>query len=81
MELAAKEELGDGLHFIDFEQLKIENQAHNEKIEERNEELTKLKNKITTTVQVLSHLKEKLNWLELDNAEMNTEVGDDLYVL
>ena len=33
--LINKEELGDGLHLIDFEQLKIENQAYNEKIEER----------------------------------------------
>ena len=37
MELKAKEELGEGLHMIDFEQLKIENQTYNEKIEERNE--------------------------------------------
>ena len=36
-ELKAKEELGEGLHMIDFEQLKIENQTYNEKIEERNE--------------------------------------------
>jgi len=32
-----QEELADGLHLIDFEQLKIENQTYNEKIEERNE--------------------------------------------
>lgn len=32
-----QEELGEGLHMIDFEQLKIENQTYNEKIEERNE--------------------------------------------
>ena len=32
-----KEELAEGLHLIDFEQLKIENQTYNEKIEERNE--------------------------------------------
>jgi len=37
---------------IDFEQLKIENQSLNEKIEERNEELLKLRKKTTTTVQV-----------------------------
>jgi len=37
---------------IDFEQLKIENQTLNEKIEERNEELSKLKRKKTITVQV-----------------------------
>ena len=47
-----KEELAEGLHLIDFEQLKIENQALQEKIEERNEELLKLKRKITTTAQV-----------------------------
>lgn len=29
--------MADGLHLIDFEQLKIENQTYNEKIEERNE--------------------------------------------
>lgn len=37
---------------IDFEQLKIENQTVNEKIEERNEEILKLRKKNTTTVQV-----------------------------
>ncbi len=47
-----KDELAEGLHFIDFEQLKIENQSLNEKIEERNEELLKLRKKTTTTVQV-----------------------------
>jgi hypothetical protein len=46
-----------GLHLIDFEQLKIENQTLNEKIEERNEELHKLRKKTTTTVQVLTHIK------------------------
>ena len=34
--LKSKEELAEGLHLIDFEQLKIENQTYNEKIEERN---------------------------------------------
>ena len=50
--LKQKEELAEGLHLIDFEQLKIENQSLNEKIEERNEELLKLRKKTTTTVQV-----------------------------
>jgi hypothetical protein len=52
--LRQKEELAEGLHLIDFEQLKIENQSLNEKIEERNEELLKLRKKTTTTVQVLT---------------------------
>ena len=42
--------------------LKIENQTLNEKIEERNEDLHKLRKKTTTTVQVLTHIKEKLQF-------------------
>ena len=37
---------------IDFEQLKIENQTLNKKIEERHEELHKLRKKTVITVQV-----------------------------
>ena len=55
------------LHMIDFEQLKIENQSLNEKIEERNEELLKLRKKTTSTVQVLTHLKEKLQFIQAEN--------------
>ncbi|XP_068762170.1 cilia- and flagella-associated protein 184-like [Montipora capricornis] len=71
MQLKAKEELAEGLHLIDFEQLKIENQTYNEKIEERNEELLKLRKKITTTVQVLTHLKEKLQFVQAENSEQS----------
>ena len=48
--LKKKDQLADGLHLIDFEQLKIENQTLNEKIEERNEELHKLREKIVGNV-------------------------------
>ncbi|XP_053560136.1 coiled-coil domain-containing protein 96 [Bombina bombina] len=65
--LKAKEELAEGLHLIDFEQLKIENQTYNEKIEERNEELLKLRKKITNTVELLTHLKEKLQYVQGEN--------------
>lgn len=61
--LKKKEQLADGLHLIDFEQLKIENQTLNEKIEERNEELHKLRSKITQTVVILSHTREKLQFV------------------
>ncbi|CAH2299759.1 Hypothetical predicted protein [Pelobates cultripes] len=67
--LRSKEELSEGLHLIDFEQLKIENQTYNEKIEERNEELLKLRKKITNTVQVLTHVKEKLQFIQAENQE------------
>ena len=60
------------LHMIDFEQLKIENQSLNEKIEERNEELLKLRKKTTSTVQVLTHLKEKLQFIQAENQVHDT---------
>lgn len=63
----SREQLADGLHMIDFEQLKIENQTLHEKIEERNEELAKLKRKKTVTVQVLTHVREKLRFYEQNN--------------
>ncbi len=78
-ELKAKEELGEGLHMIDFEQLKIENQTYNEKIEERNEELAKLKKKINNTVQILTHVKEKLQFVFVENGKekINLAVFDE----
>ncbi len=78
-ELRAKEELGEGLHMIDFEQLKIENQTYNEKIEERNEELAKLKKKINNTVQILTHVKEKLQFVFVENGrqKLNLAVYDE----
>lgn len=38
-----KEQMGEVLHVVDFEQLKIENQQYLEKIEEKNAELLKFK--------------------------------------
>merc|ERR1712227_1046170 len=72
--LKQKEELAEGLHLIDFEQLKIENQTYNEKIEERNEDLLKLKRKIECTVQVLTHLKEKLEHVTEQNVDLESEL-------
>ena len=59
-----KEEFIHGVHLIDFEQLKIENQTLNEKIEERNEELHKLRKKIVKTVEILTHTREKLDYVK-----------------
>ncbi|KAJ3226242.1 Coiled-coil domain-containing protein 96 [Clydaea vesicula] len=74
--LRQKEELADGLHLIDFEQLKIENQTFNEKIEERNEELLKLRKKITNIVQVLTHVKEKLQFVQAENVELKSNLSE-----
>lgn len=74
--LRQKEELAEGLHLIDFEQLKIENQSLNEKIEERNEELLKLRKKTTTTVQILTHVREKLQFIEKENASLAAQLEE-----
>lgn len=71
-----REQLAEGLMLIDFEQLKIENQSLNEKIEERNEELTKLNRKCQATIQVITHVKEKLQFLEKDNDSLVGQLAD-----
>jgi DNA repair exonuclease SbcCD ATPase subunit len=73
--LRQREQLAEGLHMIDFEQLKIENQTLNEKIEERNEELSKLKRKKTLTVQILTHIREKLGFIEKQNKQLQAKVN------
>lgn len=75
-QLHAKEQLAEGLHLIDFEQLKIENQTLNEKIEERNEELHKLRKKTTSTVQVLTHIKEKLQFVLAENQTLKRDSAE-----
>jgi hypothetical protein len=72
--LRSREQLAEGLHMIDFEQLKIENQTLSEKIEERNEELAKLKRKKTVTVQILTHIREKLRHVSNQNVVARDEL-------
>merc|ERR1712072_79419 len=73
--LRKKDELADNLHVIDFEQLKIENQTLNEKIEERNEELHKLRKKTVITVQVITHMREKLQFIARENGKLKSELA------
>nr|XP_012290413.1 coiled-coil domain-containing protein 96 [Aotus nancymaae] len=74
--MRTQEDLTEGLLLIDFEQLKIENQTFNEKIEERNEELLKLRNKVTNSVQVITHVKEKLHFTDMENACKKTQLAE-----
>ena len=71
--LKKMEDYFEGLHIIDFEQLKIENNTLTEKIEDRNEEIHKLKNKINYTVQILAHLQEKSKFVSSENEIKKTE--------
>ena len=51
-QLHQKEDMGEVLHVVDFDQLKIENQQYLDKIEERNSELLRLKTTTGKAVQV-----------------------------
>ncbi|KAK9821508.1 hypothetical protein WJX74_005091 [Apatococcus lobatus] len=72
--LKRKEEMAEGLHLIDFEQLKIENQSLAEKIEERNEELARLRGKTSQVMQILAHVKEKLHAVIRDNQVLQAKL-------
>ncbi|KAK9865647.1 hypothetical protein WJX84_005459, partial [Apatococcus fuscideae] len=72
--LKRKEEMAEGLHLIDFEQLKIENQSLAEKIEERNEELARLRGKTSQVMQILAHIKEKLHAVTKDNKLLQAQL-------
>ena len=54
---------------IDFEQLKIENQTYYEKIQDRDDNIIKLKRKKTYNIQILTHLREKLFFLITTNSQ------------
>lgn len=49
--------MGEVLHAVDFNQLKIENQQYMEKIEERNTDLLRLKQDASKTMQLLNIIK------------------------
>lgn len=51
-QLSHKEEMGEVLHVVDFDQLKIENQQYMHKIEGKNKALLSLKLSTSRTVQV-----------------------------
>ena len=79
--LKEKEQLAEGLHLIDFEKLKIENQSLNEKLEERNEEIYKLQKKNTLNVQILSHLKQKLFFEENEVSKKIKNLKEKGYII
>lgn len=54
-----KEELGEVLHEVDFKQLKIENKQYMAKIDEKNNEMIKLKKMVGMVTQTLNYRKVK----------------------
>ncbi|RXN17325.1 coiled-coil domain-containing 96 [Labeo rohita] len=75
MELKSKRELADGLLLMDFEQLKTENQTFKDKLKERSEELLRLKRKVACSVQGISHVKEKLHFMQMENKVKHNQLA------
>nr|CAD7429134.1 unnamed protein product [Timema monikensis] len=70
------ETFGDDLFLIDYEQLRMENQNFLEKIEERDEELERLRQKATSSIQVLAHVREKADATTSDIHEKVKRLND-----
>jgi len=66
--------MGEVLHEVDFNQLKIENQQYIEKIDERNQELLRLKMMSGNTLQVLNAYKKKLGTLTMELDRIKTDI-------
>lgn len=81
MQLKQKEEMGEVLHEVDFNQLKIENQQYIEKIDERNQDLLRLKLMAGNTLQVLNSYKKKLHFYTLESERLKTEISSRLELL
>ncbi|KAK7492203.1 hypothetical protein BaRGS_00016500 [Batillaria attramentaria] len=74
LQLKQKEEMGEVLHEVDFNQLKIENQQYLERIDERNQDLLRLKLMAGNTLQVLNTYKKKLNTLTMESERLGSEI-------
>lgn len=73
MQIKQKEEMGEVLHEVDFNQLKIENQQYLEKIDEKNQELLRLKLMAGNTLQVLNQYKKRLYTLTQESDRLSSE--------
>jgi len=75
LQLKQKEEMGEVLHEVDFNQLKIENQQYLEKIDERNQDLLRLKFMSTNTLQVQNSYKKKLHTMTKESERLQSEIS------
>jgi len=75
IQLKQKEEMGEVLHAIDFDQLQIENKQYLAKIDERNAELIKLKMTAGRTIQILNKYKNNLQQCSQEYEKLKTEIA------
>ncbi|ORX83538.1 hypothetical protein BCR32DRAFT_291937 [Anaeromyces robustus] len=75
IQLKQKEEMGEVLHAIDFDQLQIENKQYLAKIDERNSELIKLKMTAGRTIQILNKYKNNLQQCSQEYDKLKSEIA------
>ncbi|XP_043292263.1 coiled-coil domain-containing protein 113 isoform X2 [Cervus canadensis] len=75
LQLRQKEEVGEALHDVDFQQLKIENAQFLETIEARNQELIQMKLASGNTLQILNAYKDRAKALAL-NRQLRKQLSE-----
>ncbi|XP_017774610.1 PREDICTED: coiled-coil domain-containing protein 96-like [Nicrophorus vespilloides] len=74
--LRAMDRIGDKYTLVEFEQLKMENRTHLDKVEERDEELSKLRKRCHMANQGLAHIREKCSAIEIQIRKLSTTLTD-----
>lgn len=67
------ETIGGNFHLMDFEQLRMENTIYSDKIEERDEELMRLRDRYSHAIQALAHIREKCSVMEANIEDTKEE--------
>ncbi|CAF3682630.1 unnamed protein product [Rotaria sp. Silwood1] len=80
-QLKEKEEMGETLTEVDFNQLKMENKQYLDKIDEKNIELVLLKQKVAKITKLLNYYKANLNTSTIDLIDIQQRINkqDTLY--
>lgn len=69
----ALETIGGTLHLMDFEQIRMDNQMTTDKVEEREAELLKLRNRYSSDVIAIAHTREKTAVVENQITDLKEE--------
>jgi len=75
-QLKTKQDSGDDLQYIDFHQLRIENQQYLQRIEEAHQDLVDLKRRSGKTVKILNNMKKRLQSLTTEAKFLEDELKE-----
>ena len=67
--------MGEVLHEVDFSQLKIENQQFIEKIDERNQDLLRLKMTAGSTLSILNTYKKRMGIMMKESVRLKSDIA------